>query len=196
MTVFLDAETGNGNIATEVLRVDNQNNLLKVFSPDTEKLETVRPSSYLSADIDGDGEAEIPVLDFCSGYDENSDNPMYFTSWYNIKNGKPEYKCESYYSITDGYIFMIPQEWYGKITAKADISKNETYICSGSNPETAEEIFTVKVVSGKEKSTISEENDWILVRTKGDKHFFLKINEENPLALSAEEIIMKFKFDY
>ena len=196
MTVFLDAETGNGNIATEVLRVDNQNNLLKVFSPDTEKLETVRPSSYLSADIDGDGEAEIPVLDFCSGYDENSDNPMYFTSWYNIKNEKPEYKCESYYSITDGYIFMIPQEWYGKITAKADISKNETYICSGSNPETAEEIFTVKVVSGKEKSTISEENDWILVRTKGDKHFFLKINEENPLALSAEEIIMKFKFDY
>lgn len=196
MTVFLDAETGSGNIATEVLRVDNQNNLLKVFSPDTEKLETVRPSSYLSADIDGDGEVEIPALEFCSGYDENSDNPMYFTSWYNIKNGKTKYKCESYHSITDGYIFMIPQEWYGKITAKADISQNETYICSGSNPETAEVIFTVKVVSGKEKSTISEENGWTLIRTRGDKHFFLKINDENPLALSAEEIIMKFKFDY
>ncbi|MBE6845123.1 MAG: hypothetical protein E7508_05320 [Ruminococcus sp.] len=195
-TVFLDAETGNGNVVTEVLRVDNQNNLLEVFSPDTEKLETMRPSAYLSADIDDDGEVEIPVPKFCRGYDENSDNPIYFTSWYNINDRKPEHKYESYYSITDGYIFMIPQQWYGKVTAGADISKNEIYLCSGNDPETADNIFTVRVVSGKEKSTISEENDWILIRTRGDKHFFLKINEENPLVLSAEEIIMRFKFDY
>ncbi len=43
--VFLDAETGTGNVVTEVFKVDQQNNLLQVFSPDTEKLETMRPSA-------------------------------------------------------------------------------------------------------------------------------------------------------
>lgn len=194
--LFLDAQTGSGNIVTEVLKADTQNNLLREFSPNAEKQETMRPSAYLSADIDNDGKTEIPVPSFCEGYDENSENPLYFTSWYEIENKELKHKHESYMSITDGYVFFIPSQWYGKITAKSDISKNEISVCSGHDPETAEEIFTVKVVSGKEISTISEENDWSLIRTKGEKHFFLKINENNPLALPPEELVMKFKFDY
>ncbi len=194
--IFLDAQTGNGNIVTEVFKVDSQNNLLREFIPDTEKLETMRPSVYLSEDIDKDGKPEIPVTSFCEGYDVNSENPLYFTSWYEIDNKELRHKYESYYSITDSYVFFIPQEWYGKITAKQDISENELSLCSGNDPETAQEIFTIKVVSGKEKQTISEDESWTLIRTKGEKHFFLKINEKNPLALSPEELIMKFKFNF
>lgn len=194
--IFLDAHIGDENIVTEVLKADANNNLLSEFSPDVSKAQTHRTHAYQSADIDNDRKAEIPVPYFCEGYDENSINPVFFTSWYELKNKKLKHKYESYTSITDGYVFLIPTDWYGKVTAKADISKNEISLCSGNEPETAEEIFTVKIVSGKEISTISEETGWMLIRTKGEKHFFLKINETNPLAVSPEEIIMKFKFDY
>lgn len=194
--VFLDAETGAGNIVTEVFEVDKQNNLLHVFSPDTEKMETMRPSAYLSTDIDNDGKIEIPVTYFCEGYDVNSEIPLYFTAWYEINDKKLKYDHESYYSITNGYNFMIPQHWLGKITAKTDTVNNEISICSGKDPETADEIFTLKIVSEKDKSTMSEESGFFLLSTRGDKCFFIKINEKNSLALSPEELLMKFKFDY
>lgn len=192
--LFLDCEAPNGEIATEVLTADEQGNLLKVFSPDTQKHETMRPPAYLSQDIDGDGEIEIPYVKFCEGYDENSENAVYLTLWYGVENKKLKFKYESYCSITDEYVFMIPQKWYGKITAKNNIAENEISLLSGNDPETAEEIFTVKSVSGDEKSTISEKDDYVLLRTRGDKSFFLKINKNNPLALSLEELMMKFKF--
>ncbi len=194
--VFLDAETGTGNVVTEVFKVDEHNNLLQVFSPDTEKLETMRPLAYLSTDIDKDGKIEIPVTTFCNGYDVNSETPLYFTSWYEINDKKLKYDCESYYSITGGYIFMIPEKWYGKITAKTDTADNTLSICSGKNPDTAEEIFTIKIASGNEQLKKIEESGFSLIRTRGEKHFLVKINEKNPLALSLEETIMKFKFDY
>ena len=193
--LFLDCETPGGEIATEVLTADEQGNLLKVFSPDAKKHETIRPPAYLSQDIDNDGEIEIPVVEFCDGYDENSENAVYFTSWYGVENKKLKFKYKSYCSITDEYVFMIPAEWFGKVTACNNIAENELSLLSGSDPETAEEIFTVKVVSGNEKMIISEKDDYILLRTRGDKSFFLKINKNNPLALSFEELMMKFKFE-
>ncbi len=193
--VFLDCETAGGEIVTEVMAVDDQNNLFQIFSPDIEKRETMRVKAYLSKDIDGDGEIEIPVAKFCEGYDENSDDAVYFTSWYEIRNKKLKFKYESYYSIIGEYVFMIPSQWYGKITAVNNIAENELSICSGNDPETAQEIFSVKTVSANELSTINEKDEYTLLRTRGDRYFFLKINKENPLALTLEELIMKFKFE-
>lgn len=193
--LFLDCETLGGEIATEVLTTDGNGNLLKAFSPDIKKHETMRPPAYLSKDIDGDGEIEIPYLEFFDGYDENSENAVYLTLWYGVQNGKLKFKYESYCSITDEYVFMIPRNWYGKITAKNNIAENELTLLSGNDPETGEEIFTLKVVSGNDEPIISEKDDYVLLRTRGDKSFFLKINKSNPLALSLEELMMKFKFE-
>lgn len=193
--IFLDAMTGNGNVATEVFKADEQNNLLSEFSPDIQKHQTIRPSVYKSADVDNDGMVEIPVPYFYDGYDENSEHLPCITSWYEVEGDKLKHKYETYMSITDEYVFFIPSQWYGNVTLKSDVSKNEISVCSGSNPETADVIFTLKVVRDKEKTTINEENGWTLLRTRGERHFFLKINQDNPMAVSFEEIAVKFKFN-
>lgn len=189
-SVFLDAETGNGNIVTEVFKTDINGKLKHVFCPDIEKGETMRPITYLSRDIDRDGKVEIPDPYFCEGYDENSDDPIYFTSWYNISNGRLKHKCKSWFSITDGYIFIIPEEWYGKITAKAD--ENEVILLEKDN---SREILTLKIISDNENKEAFSDDGFELLRSRGAKKFFIKINENSSLVNSAAEIMMKFKFE-
>lgn len=193
--VFLDAETGNGSIVTEVLKIDSRNNLIKDFSPDIEKGETMRSAAYLSSDIDNDGKIEIPVPYFCSGYDENSEEPVYFTSWYEINSGILKHKYESWFSITDGYVFIIPEEWYGHVTAKTNLSENEITLYGLNYNETEEEIFTVKVVLGNKSTKIPEDDSFQLLRSRGGRQFFIKINENSSYVKQPEEIIMKFKFE-
>ncbi len=192
--IFLDAEAGNGNIVTEVLQTDDKYNFTHIFCPDIEKGETLRPSSYISKDIDGDGRTEIPVPYFCDGYDENSETPVYFTSWYDISGGKLKHKYESWFSITNGCVFIIPEKWYGKITAKYEISEDEIILCSKNETDTAEEIFRLKTVSGNKDTKITEENGYSLLHSRGGKRFFLKINKNSSYVKSAAEIIMRFKF--
>lgn len=194
-SVFLDAEVGNGNVVTEVLQTDDENNLNHVFCPDIEKGETMRPLSYISTDINSDGEIEIPIPYFCEGYDENSENPVYFTSWYEINDGMLKHKYESWFSITNGYVFTIPEKWYGKITAKEDISNNEITLYSGSLSDSTEEIFRLRIVPENKDVNILEANGYFLLRSRGDKRFYIKINEDSLYVNSAAEIIMRFKFD-
>ncbi len=194
-SIFMDAEVGNGNVVTEVLQTDDKNNLKNVFCPDIEKGETMRPLSYMSMDIDGDGEIEIPIPYFCDGYDEASETPIYFTSWYKINNGTLKHAYESWFSITNGYVFIIPEKWYGKITAKEDTSNNEVILYSGSLSDTTEEIFRLKIVSENKDTKILEDNGYFLLRSRGDKQFYIKINENSLYVNSAAEIIMRFKFN-
>lgn len=195
MSIFLDAETGSGNIVTEVLSVDGENNLSEQFTPDFSKSETARPSSYISKDIDGDGKIEIPIPHLCKGFDEKSQNPVYFTSWYGLSEGRLRFKYESYYSITSGCTFIIPESWFGKITARRDISKNSVTFCQGDDPETGKEIFTLLSVSDEKKSEISEKDGYMLLRSRGGKQFFIKINKDSGVTETAASIIAKFKFE-
>lgn len=193
--IFLDAETGNGTIVTEVMQMDNDSNFKKIFSPDIEKNETLRSSAYLSQDIDNDGKVEIPIPYYCDGFDENSVSPIYFTSWYEVYGGKLRHKYESLFSINDGYVFMIPEQWYGHITAKSETDENEITLYSVSDNENEQEIFTLKVALGTKNKKTSEDNNFRLIRSRGGRKFFIKINENNPYVKKPEEIMMKFRFE-
>ena len=99
------------------------------------------------------------------------------------------------YSITSGCTFIIPESWLGKITARRDISKNSVTFCQGDDPETGKEIFTLLSVSDEKKSEISEKDGYMLLRSRGGKQFFIKINKDSGVTETAASIIAKFKFE-
>ncbi len=194
--VYLDAETSDGVIVTDILAVDKENNLSAVFSPDLEKEETLRLSAYESRDIEGDGFVEIPIPVSCPGYNESDDNQIFLTKWYELKNEKPEQKYLSYMSITEGYTFIIPEKWYDHVTVLNDSSGNETKICSfDKNPEENSEILSIKIVSDSEEADRLWKNGYDLLHSRGDKMFFVKVNKENEFVDSPAEIMMKFTFE-
>lgn len=196
MAVYLDAETSGGNIVTDILAVDKENNLYAVFSPDLEKEETLRLSAYESTDIEGDGFVEIPIPVSCPGYEESDDDQIFLTKWYELKNEKLERKYFSYMSITEGYTFIIPEKWYDHVTILNDPSGNETKICSyEKDPEDHSEILSIKIVSESEEADKLWKDGYDLLHSRGDKMFFVKVNNENEFVDSPAEIMMKFIFE-
>ena len=194
--VYLDADTGNGMIATEVFTVDSRNNLIELFAPDIKKEETLRPSAYTCGDVDGDGETEIPVPVVCPGYEgKTDDSRVYFSKWYVLNDeDKLEEKYLSYQSITDGYTFIIPDEWRDKVTVDVD-SSGLRFCRYDKQTGTGNEIFRVVTVSDSSKHQAFKKSGFELLHSKGDKMFFIKINAEDELVSSPAEIMLKFKFE-
>ena len=194
--VYLDADTGNGMIATEVFTVDSRNNLIELFAPDIKKEETLRPSAYTCGDVDGDGETEIPVPVACPGYEgKTDDSRVYFSKWYVLNDeDKLEEKYLSYQSITDGYTFIIPDEWRDKVTVDVD-SSGLRFCRYDKQTGTGNEIFRVVTVSDSSKHQAFKKSGFELLHSKGDKMFFIKINVEDELVSSPAEIMLKFKFE-
>ena len=194
--VYLDADTGNGMIATEVFTVDSRNNLIELFAPDIKKEETLRPSAYTCGDVDGDGETEIPVPVACPGYEgKTDDSRVYFSKWYVLNDeDKLEEKYLSYQSITDGYTFIIPDEWRNKVTVDVD-SSGLRFCRYDKQTGTGSEIFRVVTVSDSSKHQAFKKSGFELLHSKGDKMFFIKINAEDELVSSPAEIMLKFKFE-
>lgn len=195
--IFLDCETTGGSVVTEVLTLDSRNNLSVLFSPNVEKSETLRPSSYLSRDIDSDGTIEIPVPVLCAGSSSDDESPVYLTHWYKTSGeGKIELKYQSYMSITDGYVFMIPEELYDNVTVQTDNSSGETRLCCFEKSlDDCHEIFSLKIVTDNEAAEELINEEYELLHSRGDKKFFIKVNKENETGYTPGEIMMKFRFD-
>lgn len=194
--VYLDAETGSGYIATEIFSVDRDNNLHELFAPDLEKEETLRSSAYTCSDVDGDGKIEIPVPFVCPGYDDSEEeDKLYFSRWYELKGDSLEKKYLSYQSITDGYAFIIPEEWYGEITMVNNPAENEIKLSHYDESSGIEdEIFSLRTVSSENEEQSLKNDGYELLHSRGDKMFFIKINKNDEFVESPAEIMLKFKF--
>ena len=108
--VYMDCLTGATSVQTVVLTYQDQH-LRMVYADSDDPNRSERGGSYLTMDIDGDGEAEIPVSD-------NSDNsPMQLTNWFVCRGGRLMREHASYYAAPDGFVFLLPKRWEGQVTA-------------------------------------------------------------------------------
>lgn len=193
--VYLDAVLSSGSIMTEVLRYGAGHTIDRVYAPDTENADTLRSADYLCCDIDGDGVAEIPVPHLCRGYDNDSDDPVYFTAWKCADEGSLATVCESYTDTNNGYAFVIPKEWENKVTAFRT-GTNGITIAEGNSPKNAKELFTLKAVYGRDMSDKAIENGFEKAVSKGGIQLLVKINKDSgsTLPCTAESINKNLKF--
>lgn len=179
--VFIDLGRSGNNVMTEVLSYGTDHKLVKTFSPDMDTSETLRSDKYLTMDADGDGKAEIPIPHLCRGYDEKSEDPAYFTSWYDPLSGKLQQVFESYVSITGGFVYRLPEEWSGKITAIKNSKDKTVTIIKGDAPEKGEEIFSLSRAAGEKRGAALSENGYSEIDIQGGKHLYVKINEKTTI---------------
>lgn len=196
-TIIVDSVIGTNTIQTEILS-PSENDAL-IYSLNSESLiETVRPSSYISCDIDNDGIVEIPSSNVFAGYDELSETEQItMTDWLAYEDGILYRKYSGYYNINDGYAFMMPERWYGNVTVKIDSFSDEIvfYRYNNSIDESTSELMRISVINSADDSGKIREG-YKLIHSQGEKEYFVIVPKESSdeLIPSVAEIICGFKF--
>ncbi len=155
--LFVDATKSTGIIQTEVVSYSYEKlqNPMVTFSNKLMK-KTSRPSKYLSVDIDKDSVVEIPEIIVAPGYedyDDDDESKLYLTSWNVYKDSYSlEEKFLGFYKISDGYAFMLPENWVDKITVKLDSATGEAvfYKYGGSLGDSTEELLRINVIDSND----------------------------------------------
>lgn len=197
-TIVIDSVIGPNTILTEVLS-PTMNEGLKQNLAQEETTVTIRPSSYNSMDIDGDGIIEIPATSFFPGYAEltETEQVVTMTNWLVYENNRLTRKYSGYYSINEGYSFMLPEKWIDKVTVKTDPLSEEIvfYKFENSLDESTEEIMRISVINsaddiGKVRA------GYRLVHSKGETLYYVYIAEkaDDELKPDISDILCGFKF--
>ncbi len=201
--LYIDTPHSDGMTTTQIIYVQNGFVKNPVYSLQTDTsantlVKTMRPTGYYSVDIDGDGVVEIPVPVIMTGY-ENEDvaSQLFLTEWYdfNPTNLSFEKKNTGYYSITDGYCFMMPSRWTGSVTVKRDIAKNEIvfYKYNGDIKDDSVELMRICVVN-KSSATEKLNEGYIKIHETVQVEYLVKISDDKsePLVPTESEVTYNF----
>lgn len=121
--IFVDGGISETAVITDVVDISHSDFEITLPLYETnisEKPLTIRDVFTLSADIDGDGEIEIPTVEnlpYSSVINNESSRNLSLTIWSKVENGEliTEYKCLM--NSLNGYMFIFPEEWINSITA-------------------------------------------------------------------------------
>ena len=124
--IVLDGAKSGGNYVTEILYWDQKDKLLQAPFFDAGTLSanyTLRSTDVVSKDINHDSLIEIPIVNPLPGYTAPApDETCYVTSWhrYDSESNTLVRAMSMVIDKGDGYWFLIPDMWRGKITDKLD----------------------------------------------------------------------------
>lgn len=190
MTEIFYAKTNAKTIFLEPLAIENQ---------DTDLInKTIRSASLTSKDIDGDGVVEIPINTVFTGYEDKPETEQIsMTNWYTYENNMLTRKYCGYYSITDGYCFMLPVRWIGKVTVSIT---NEDVVFRKYDPSSQSdtELMKICVVDTDEAEQIMNDRNYEhyeQIYSYGDTVYLVCIPENNdePLIPTISEVQFNFK---
>lgn len=193
--VFIDGMAG-GQLSTEIIYCINGTLRNPLYLSESGIIEdTVRPTGYLSVDIDSDGIIEIPTLGYFPGYSRDSREQFRITYWSVFDNYEIKKKYSSYYNVPDGYCFIIPNRWDGVVTAKTDSSTGDIVFCkyAGSLLGSTEELMRIAAVTSEYRDERLS-NGYTLIKSKDNISYLYKVPEKpnEPLILTSTEITNSF----
>lgn len=194
--LFLDSAIGDGSFETQILYYSD-GQLRNPLEKTREVLAmTFRPEGYFSRDIDKDGVVEIPYVYPMPGYDlAEPDKQLFLTEWRSYEKFNLERKSVGYYSLTDGYCFMLPGRWQGSVTVVEDIAGGDIVFCkyNGSLASDMPELMRISVME-KGTNEAKLQNGYQTFFSKGQYDYMVKIPEDKsePLILTQSEIMFNF----
>lgn len=131
--LFMDGNTSNENeLITEVLYYSQEKQILvnpldyKKTSGDIENI-TVRKTSTVCKDIDGDNIIEVPSP-YMPLFNSTAISPCPIIKWYKISGDDSEIQetQQTVASYSDGFYFVLPDSWKGNIVASNDNTTRTT----------------------------------------------------------------------
>ena len=199
--VYIDGTTGATSVQTVVLTYSDKQ-LSLVYSDSGERiLTTARPGGCVTMDIDGDGEVEIPVSNF-SFYGFGSDaepSTVNMTNWYVCRSGMLMRAYSSYYSVQNGYVFLMPKRWEKRVAAQREDEEIVFYeldtLSEGSTPELLRPLLRIAVTSDPVSADAMQQEGYILLRQSGGSYYLCSVQQgSKSLTLTESELLAAMKF--
>ncbi len=157
--IYADSYINTNTIHTELLCLDRNSDSLKLKKLEPEnadEIDTVRPYSLASRDIDGDGAIEIPIYYvFKEDLNKPETEQMKLTNWYVFENNKLIRKHSGYYSINNGYAFLFPERWEDNVSVRIENNDVIFFFCSQNKQI---ELFRICTRSKDEKQNFISHN--------------------------------------
>lgn len=201
-SILVDSIIGTGTIETEILNLNSTDYRLESANSYENVLmvSTIRPSGYVSYDIDSDGIVEIPTLTTFTGYENLPDTEqLKMTKWLTYQNKSLVVKYYGYYSINDAYFFALPERWKDNVTIKIDNNRNDVvfYEYNGNLNDSTNELLRL-TVSNEENSELIQKNGYQLMYVNNGNYYFAKItkNVGSDLEISLAEVLFNLKVCY
>lgn len=130
--VFIDSVKSTSSMITDVVYFDGDSFVDPFFDQTLlETQKTLRDSTSVCTDIDGDGITEIPFTTVMPGYKSKSANErLYITTWCSFDGAKLSKVMSGDFNYTDGYYLSFPEKWHNSITVMVDEDGNTRSYCS------------------------------------------------------------------
>lgn len=194
--LFIDAVNENSIAFTEVVWLDDEGIVCPTSDNQNLMFSTGRPSDYLSADYDGDGVIEIPVISPFLGYSAlTMQNLEYVTRWLSYDGEARDFvvEAESYFSLSGGFVFKLPSRWQNFVTVKTNPDTNEVtflkYDYTASGLDSMEMLLSIAAIDPQNKR-LYENNGYEAVMENDFVIYMIKsiADESEPLLLTQDEI--------
>lgn len=120
--VFLDAYKSSISTVTDVIYYADGKLISPFFDPTSGETQiTLRNSTELSTDIDGDGVTEIPFTEILPGYASRSESDrLYLTAWKSFDGQLFRDVLRGDFFYTGGFRLQFPRSWIGNVTLVTD----------------------------------------------------------------------------
>ena len=203
--VYIDALSGTGSVQTDVLYMKD-GALKKVFRTPEESERTIRPAGCSCFDVDKDGSPELPLQSVAPGFEDSPEGEqLSLTEWKRINADDRLETCyTSYYSVNDGYIFIFPEKWVGKVTVKRDIVNDEIVFWSytvNSDDEVVMGRDLLHIFCAEDEASREDRisGGYMLMHSKGDSSY-LALIPSNPditddgLSITSADAAIGFRY--
>lgn len=192
--LFLDELIGSSTYATEILTFSDGQLVNLTYGSDifSQTVRTQVPSCY---DINRDGKIEIPNTSFMPGYNEESENPVYLTKWYQLENGVFQLVSNTYINYAQGFGIILPQTWEQTVSANSVVEKDEIdFYIYQDNTEQQEKIFTLKMDTSANIRSTGMPTGYFEIMTMGQIVFLAKLYQTSDPQYNLTEQQLKENF--
>ena len=177
----------------------DDNGMKKVFQTPEESAETIRPTGCTSFDVDGDGKPEIPLQHTAPGYGDSPEGEqLRLTDWMQVTDDyRLEKRYTSYYSVNNGYIFIFPEKWEGKVSVERDIVNDEIVFRKYDEGKMGRELLRIFCAEDEPSREDRISIGYMLMHTKGDSAYLAYIppdTEKDSLSITTGDAAVGFRF--
>lgn len=204
--IVLDGIKSANTLVTELLYWDAKSRTLKApFFDDATKTakNTIRNTSVVSKDINGDKIIEIPFVNLMPGYDgTETEGAAYMTNWlrYDTETNTFVRVMSMVIDYSDGYWFLVPDMWHGKVTTKMDTAtRTVTFYRWVSNGKSTggtlgAPLLKIQAFTEKEWARQAGTKGFTKLEDSGGTVFAaMRLTPDDPLSLTQQEIGSSFK---
>lgn len=195
--VYIDEVKGVGAV-TEVLFIEKNRLVNPLYNAEfRETTATLRSFSYSITDINGDGITEIPVQEDVPAISKSNVNEkLYLTKWCSFNGETLTVQLTTLMNNEDGYYYIVPSKWLGRIAVFRDADKNlrEIYSYDPASMTAGRQLLSLKTVSGEEYEAEAVSGGYEYLMSYGDKVYICRISETAAKeGLSFDEVKKNFR---